>query len=285
MKLSIKAFLFTVIFLIAGRSYAQKTEIGILLGGSYYYGDIVNTVGIQSQAIHGAGGVFFRKHLSKKVCFRVNLMYARLGAADSNLTPSAETNFQLNRNLAFYADVFEVSGVVEYNLIQDHNKGRRIKNRFIPYVYGGIGAFYFEPKAIHPVTGKPISLRPLKLDGTSYSPIALAVPLGVGFRYYLNKNWQLGFDLGMRLTSTSHLDDITGTSLYQDPATLASEDARIMMDRSDGAMYSAGGGKRGKIRYITDIYFIGGVTLTYRLWPNGAGGGFRGAAVRCPRFY
>lgn len=285
MKLIIRAFLFIIILLMVNRSYAQKTEIGVLLGGSYYYGDIVNTVAIQSQAIHPAGGIFLRKHLSKKFCIRGNFMYARVGAADSNLAASAETAFQLSRNLAFYADIFEVSGVVEYNLIEDHNKGRRIKNRFIPYIYGGLGLFYFEPKAIHPITGNPISLRPLKLDGSSYSPIALAVPLGLGFRYYLNKNWQLGFDLGMRLTSTSHLDDIAGNSRYADPATLPSEDARIMLDRSVDGQYSAGGAKRGKLAFITDVYFIGGVTLTYRLWPNGAGGGFRGAAVRCPRFY
>ncbi|MES2558617.1 MAG: DUF6089 family protein [Bacteroidota bacterium] len=284
MKLKIRTFLLAIIFLAAGRSYAQKTEIGILLGGSYYYGDIINTTYIQSQAIHQAGGLFLRKHLNKKFCLRVNLMYARLGAADSNLIDNTENIFQRKRNLAFFADVFEVSGVIEYNLIPDHNRGRRIKNRFIPYIYGGLGLFYFEPKAIHPITGNAIALRPLKLDGSSYSPVALAVPLGIGFRYYLTKNWQLGLDLGMRLTSTSHLDDITGDSRYPDPTTLASEDAVIMSDRSDGRLFPPGE-NRGKIRFITDVYFIGGVTLTYRLWPNGAGGGFRGAAVRCPRFY
>lgn len=284
MKLGTRTFLFILIFLLAGRSYAQKTDIGILLGGSYYYGDIVNTNRIQTQTIHGAGGIFFRKYYSKKVSFRGNFMYARLGAADSNLVGN-KSEFQKTRNLAFYTDVFEVSGVVEYNLIDDHNKGRRIKNRLIPYIYGGLGLFYFNPKAIHPVTGQPVELRPLELDGGSYSSIALAVPLGIGLRYYLNRNWQIGFDLGMRLTSTSHIDDIDGDSRYANPATLKSEDARIMLDRSVGAIYGAGGGSRGKLSYITDIYCIGGVTLTYRLWPNGAGGGYRGAAVRCPRFY
>ncbi|MES2779951.1 MAG: DUF6089 family protein [Bacteroidota bacterium] len=274
-----------ILFISAGTSYAQKTEIGILLGGSYYYGDIVNTTYVQSQSIHQAGGLFLRKHLSKKVCIRYNLMYARLGAADSNLVANKANAFQRTRNLAFYADVFELSAVVEYNLVQDHNRGRRIKNRLIPYVYGGLGLFYYEPKAIHPITGEAIALRSLKLDGLSYSPIALAVPLGVGVRYYLNKNWQIGLDLGMRFTSTSHLDDINGISYYQSPTALPSEDARIMSDRSEGNIYSNGGGKRGKIGFITDMYYIGGVTLTYRLWPNGAGGGFRGAAVHCPRFF
>lgn len=284
MKSFIKIFVLTLSIVTAVNSYGQKTEIGLLLGGSYYYGDIVNTNHIQTQTIHQAGGIFFRKHFSKKVCVRGNFMYARLGAADSNLVDN-KSSFQESRNLAFYTDVFELSGVVEYNLIPDNNKSRRIVNRLIPYVYGGLGLFYFEPKAIHPITGNPINLRPLKLDGSTYSPIALAVPIGVGVRYYLNRNWQLGFDLGIRVTSTSHIDDIAGDSRYADPATLPSEDAKIMLDRSANGMFSAGGDKRGKLTYITDIYAIGGITLTYRLWPYGIGRAFRGAAVRCPRFY
>jgi hypothetical protein len=284
MNLFVKVFLFCIPTIIAANSYAQKTEIGLLLGGSYYYGDIVSTNRIQTQTIGPAGGVFLRKHLNKRTCFRANFMYARIGAADSNLVDK-KSAFQESRNLAFYADLFELSGVVEYNLILDYNKARRIVNRAIPYVYGGLGLFYFEPKAIHPITGNPVNLRPLKLDGSTYSPIAIAFPIGAGVRYYLNRNWQLGFDIGIRLTTTSHLDDIAGDSRYANPATLPSEDAKIMLDRSVGGINSSGGTQRGKLDFITDIYAIGGVTLTYRLWPYGLGRAFRGAAISCPRFY
>ncbi len=270
--------------------YAQKTEFGVLAGGSYYYGDIVSS-NIEPKSVGPAFGIFLRHHYNKKIAFRGNLMYCRVQGADSNLVLRSDTKWQKARNLAFYSDIIEISGIVEYNLIKDQNKGRRVKNTTVPYVFAGLGFFYFEPKAIHPISGKPINLRPLQLEGSSYLPIALALPLGAGVRWYLTKNWQIGFELGMRLTSTSHLDDITGDSRYPDPATLPNDNARIMSVRNsnsvnaDNQMATNFTGKpRGKIAYITDIYFIGGVTLSYRLWPKGARS-FQGKAIRCPKFF
>lgn len=262
----------------------------MLLGGSYYYGDIVNYE-LQPKTIGPGAGFFLRYHLNRNISLRGNLMYCRVQGADSNLTLAPDTKWQKERNLAFYSDIIEVSGMVEYNLVPDLNKGRRIKNRFVPYVFAGVGLFYFEPKAIHPLTGQPIALRPLRTDGTSYLPVAIALPLGFGVRYYLNKNWQIGFELGTRLTSTSRLDDVVGDSKYPDPISLSSDDARIMSVRNMNSVnketqiaYNFEGKPRGKIDYITDIYVIGGVTISYRLWPRGARS-YSGDAVRCPRFY
>ena len=218
-------------------------------------------------------------------------MYCKVQGADSNLDLSSDSKWQKERNLAFYSDVIEVSGMVEYNLIPDLNKGRKMYTRFVPYVLGGIGLFYFDPKAIHPITGKPISLRPLRTDGTSYLPVAIALPIGVGVRYYLSKNWQIGFELGTRLTSTSRLDDVVGDSKYPNPESLSSDDARIMSVRNQNSINKETqiattfeGKPRGKIDYITDIYLIYGVTVSYRIWPKGARA-YSGKAVRCPRFY
>jgi hypothetical protein len=291
MKLCIRSFVFILSFcLTIPLGFSQKTEIGVLAGGSYYYGDILNSA-IQPKEIHPALNVFLRYHINKKISLRGNLLYCRVSGADSNLARTPTQQWQHDRNLAFYSDIIEVSGMVEYNLRDDLNKGRRVKNRFIPYVFGGVGLFYFEPKAIHPITGKAISLRPLQLDGSSYLPVAIALPIGVGLRFYMNRNWQLGFEFGMRLTSTSHLDDVTGDSKYPDPTTLPSDDARIMSVRNmnsvnpDTQMATNFAGKpRGKIDYITDVYFVGGITLSYRLWPKGART-YHGTAIRCPRFY
>jgi hypothetical protein len=273
MKTAFFTYLCLVIGLMVPRTTsAQKIELGMLAGGSYYYGDIVN-YSFQPESIKPAGGVFIRYHITPSLSLRGNLMYCRIFGADSNLTYSNDTKWQKERNLAFYSDIFELSGIFEYNLIADENKGRKIRDRFIPYVFGGIGVFYFEPKAIHPITGQPIALRPLKLDGTSYSPVAYAMPLGAGIRVYVNKNWQIGLEFGMRFTTTSHLDDIDGSSKYPNPEKLASDDARIMASRNKNSLNpvtqmvpNISGKPRGKIDYITDIYFINGVTVSYRFW-------------------
>ena len=127
--------IYLIVFLSIGSiGYAQKSEIGVLGGGSYYYGDIVNN--FQPQTIRPSFGVFLRYHLNKRVSLRGNFMYCRVGGADSNLTRTPQYQWQKDRNLAFYSDIFELSGMVEYNLVEDQNKGRRIKNRLIPYVLG-----------------------------------------------------------------------------------------------------------------------------------------------------
>jgi hypothetical protein len=290
-KSVIRSFVFVFLYGAATvEGFAQKTEFGMLAGGSYYYGDIVNS-SFQPKTVGPGLGFLLRYHINRKLAVRGNLMYCRVQGADSNLVLNADTRYQKSRNLAFYSDIIEVSGMFEYNLIEDSNKGRNVMNRFIPYVFGGVGLFYFEPMAIQPLSGKPIALRPLRLEGTSYLPIALAFPVGAGMRFYITKNWQVGLELGMRFTSTSHLDDITGTSTYQDPASLPNDNARIMSVRNQNSVdpetqiaENFTGKPRGKIDYITDIYFIGGVTVSYRLWPRGTQA-YHGKAIRCPRFY
>lgn len=282
----ISKLLFVCLSFFFLKANAQKTEIGVLLGVSTYYGDIVNN--FDPNTFRFSGGLFMRYHLNQRWVIRGNLAYARVTGADS---VSKDSEFQRNRNMSFYTDIIELSGVAEYNLIADKNKGRRVKTPIIPYVYGGLGVFYYQPWAIYPVTGKPIELRPLKTDGSSYSTIALCIPVGVGVRFYLNRTWQLGFDFGARFTSTSHIDDVAGNSVYPDPSQLPSAAARIMYDPSKapkdpdtGIGYGKPGKIRGKIKNLNDMYFIAGVTLSYRLWP-GKVRGYGGKAIRCPRFY
>ncbi|MES2559162.1 MAG: DUF6089 family protein [Bacteroidota bacterium] len=291
MNLNIRSLFFILMYCAASlKVTAQKTEFGFLAGGSYYYGDIVNT-NFQPKTVGPGFGVLIRYHYNKRIALRGNLMYCRVQGADSNLVFRADTKWQKTRNLAFYSDILEVSGTVEYSLIEDANKSRRMHNRVIPYVFGGIGIFYFDPMAISPVSGKPIALRPLMLGGESYLPVAVAFPLGVGIRCYITKNWQVGVELGMRVTTTSNLDDIEGSSTYPDPATLPNDNARIMSVRNVNSVNTETqmadnftGKPRGKIDYISDLYFIGGVTVSYRLWPKGART-YQGMAIRCPRFY
>lgn len=274
-----KSNFYTCLCIIFGLIYPRDThaqkkkfELGILAGLSYYYGDIVN-FNLQAESLKPAAGVLFRYHITPSITLRGNAMYCRIFAADSNLRVTPDTKWQRARNLAFYSDIFELSGMVEWNLIPDKNRGRRIQQRFIPYLFAGVGVFHFEPKAIHPITGESIELRPLKLDGNSYSPVAYAIPFGFGVRCYTSPNWQIGIEFGMRFTSTSHLDDIDGKSRYPNPESLTSNDARIMASRNKNSMNPAtqmvsnfNGKPRGKIDYITDIYYINGITVSYRFW-------------------
>lgn len=263
-------YVFLIGLLLSPSSKAQKFEIGALVGGSYYYGDVVN-YSFEPESIKPSFGVFYRHQLSPKVSLRGNLMYCRVFGADSNLRETADSKWQKMRNLAFYSDIFEASAVFEYNFIRDNTSSSFVRNRFIPYSFCGVGVFYFEPKAIHPISGDPVSLRPLKLNGVSYSPVSVAVPFGLGIRCYINATWQVGIEMGIRYTFTSFLDDIAGDATYPLPETLPNDDARIMVSRNRNSMNQTtqmvsnmAGKPRGKIDYLNDLYYIYGVTISYR---------------------
>ncbi len=288
-------YLFLFFILVgAFSSFAQKLEVGLLVGGSYYYGDIVNE--LELSTIKGAGGAFIRYHVNERIAIKFFGGYARIGGADSISTSA----FQKRRNLSFWADIYEGSAQLEYNFIKDITRGRRLRNRFIPYAFVGLGAFYFNNYAYYILAPTvPIGLAQLQTEGKPVAQYAVCIPFGVGFRYKVTSHINLGLELGLRYTSTSYIDDVGGSKAYYPSANLLSKSpfpkqAYYMTDRTNGRDYTSeaengqltrSGQLRGKIA-INDVYVIGGLTLGYRIGTSGGGGGgYSGRAIRCPRFY
>jgi hypothetical protein len=258
-------FLFTgVIACTAVR--AQKTEFGIMGGGSMYYGDIVNEFEFNSMG--GSCGVYLRYHISDKIAIKGFGSYCRVTGADSN----SSSKFQQNRNLSFWSNIYEGSVQLEINFVDDIIRGNRIVHRFIPYGFVGLGAFYFTTYATDPTTGKPVDLRKLHTDGKSYDPFSFCIPLGLGLRCKLSPNVSLGLECGFRYTGTTYIDDVGGVnSTYPSISSLPSNTSIVMYDRSKvkrsaetGYGYGQPGKQRGKIA-INDMYAVFGVTLGYRL--------------------
>lgn len=272
--------LFSVVVISDVRS--QSLEVGILAGGSYYYGDIVNEW--EPSTISGAGGVFLRYHINENVALKFFGGYCRIGGADSN---SKGSSYQRNRNLAFWADVYEGSVQVEYSFVKDITRGRRLRNRFIPYVFAGLGAFWFNDYANDPLSpAAPAKLWQLGTSGKIYNQFSVCIPFGAGVRYKITSNFSLGLELGIRYTFTSWLDDVGGPSTSYLPQNQLPvfEQTKRMADRSVEQQYLYSGRQRGKIS-INDIYVMGGLTMAYRFGTTGGGGGYRGRAIKCPRFY
>jgi len=57
-----KTLTFLFIITISGALHAQKMDIGVMLGGSYYYGDVVNE--LEPSTIRPAFGGFLRYRLT-----------------------------------------------------------------------------------------------------------------------------------------------------------------------------------------------------------------------------
>ena len=188
------------------------------------------------------------------VALKGGLTYARLVGSDEK---SAELS-RASRNLSFSSNVWEASLQLEFSLLTE-NRGKRyifqrnsIWNNMNIYLFGGIAGFKFNPKA--ELDGTRHELQPLNTEGQGlegapepYKLTSLAIPMGLGFKYYLTRNWNVGFEAGFRYTFTDYLDDVGGVYYDNDLIRAATGDvAATLADRHNfidlGGDYATHGG-------------------------------------------
>ncbi len=166
----------------------------------------------------------YRFYLTPKLSLRTSLWYGRV-AGNDNLTNEP---FRRNRNLHFRSDIFEGALNFEWMFysftgagarygLRDAG-GKRMGARFRSYgfyAFGGIGGFYFNPKANY--NGSWIALRPLRTEGQGlpegpemYSRFSMAFPVGGGFRFGFSPRMSLSLELSYHFTLTDYIDDVSG---------------------------------------------------------------------------
>jgi hypothetical protein len=171
-----------------------------------------------------------RYYTFEKQSVRTTLMYGVL-AGNDNLT--TET-FRNNRNLAFRTDLFEFSVVYEIHFYKEQLGhiydlrgvvGQK-SSRVGLYAFAGIGGFHFNPKA--PVGNGYVELRPLHTEGQGmpggpeeYKLTQFCIPMGIGIRKALAKQWSGGFELQYTKTFTDYIDDVSGIYYSRDEISSA----------------------------------------------------------------
>jgi len=224
----------------------------------------------------------FRYRRNPILSFKLNFIYGVVAGRDS-LTKEP---FRRNRNLSFKSPIFETSLQAEISVLQLKSTKSRYVLRGVRgksgidlniYLYGGIGGFYFNPKASE--GGKWWALQPLGTEGqgiaasrTPYKRVQACFPIGAGFRLPLSdKNWTIGFEYGLRLTTTDYIDDVSTT--YFSPTLIAQKYGPVaaqLSNRSNPASpdylhLSTGTGQQRGDPTDKDAYMMGTITLTYRL--------------------
>jgi hypothetical protein len=246
--------------------FAQRSEVGGLVGGSFYLGDL-NPSGLFSQIQLAAGGIY-RYNLSTRWALRGNVLFGTITANDDK--------HDNPRNLSFRSRIGEFSVQAEINFLP-YFTGSRNAYRFSPYLFGGVALFVFDPQAYYfnPATQKGgwEKLRDLSTEGQGlmeypdkkiYSKVQVSFPFGLGFKYSLNNTFCIGMEWGMRLTFTDYLDDVSGE--YADPAILKREISEISAYFS--CRHLEGAQKEGSARGNSnkrDWYSFAGITLTAKV--------------------
>ncbi len=261
-----KRYLYFLIFILApllGKS--QDFEIGVFGGISNYQGDMAPDIVWKES--HPAFGACLKYNMSPYFSLRFDGNYGMISGNDTN---NASTKL---RNLSFSTKIYELSGQLEFNFFR-FAQGLRAK-KFTPYVFTGISAFYFNPETQY--NGETYSLRLYATEGqgykdgqpNSYNNWQLAIPIGGGFKFHPNENWNIYFHASYRMTFTGYLDDVYGTYASKQQLTAdAGQLAPTLADRSGektGVYYGYPGRQRGNSSY--DSYIFMGFTFA-RIIPN-----------------
>jgi len=255
--------LFTPLFVCA-----QFWEVGVMLGGSAYDGDLTPGL-IDMKQINPAGGVIVRANISKYVTIKGNVYDGTISGDDKDATNPKN----LNRNLSFTSNILDIGINCEYNLTGFVANDRH--NSTSPYLFAGLAVFSFDPRAYDNVSGQWVRLQPLGTEGQNtaryndnghnkYALTQISIPFGIGLKHNFSRNWNLGLEFGLRKTFTDYLDDVSNTYVSYD--YLAAESGPLAARMSNRTLNKdltlTDNTLRGNPNK-DDWYMFGGIIISY----------------------
>jgi hypothetical protein len=204
---------------------AQKLEIGAGGGVALYKGDL--SPALDPTFSRPAANIFLRHTPKRAVTLKYSFMLGKIHADDSRVTDQ----FANRRNQFFNARLTELSATAEYNFLDYRSEQSR--KPWSPYLFGGIAVFKFDPVE---------NYRP------DYQLTQIALPFGIGIKYVLTGQWNLGLEFGARKTFTDNLDGVSSLNTTNKFA--------------NGNPYN------------NDLYTYTSLSISYTFY-----------SVKCPRFY
>lgn len=178
-----------IIFTCTFSMQSQTYEVGGMLGGANYIGDIGKTTYINPNSL--AFGGIFKWNRSARHSFRASLMVANIKGDD---TDSNESRRQ-ERGYSFENTITELSIGLEYTFVEFNvHSGQPVAT---PYLYTGLT--YFRYDALYKRFNRDFIS---KYDNAG----SVAIPMVVGYKMTLGTKAMLGFEIGARYTFTDDLD-------------------------------------------------------------------------------
>lgn len=242
-------------------SFRARFEMGIWGGGSYYIGDLSN--GKHFSRSKPAGGAIVRINMSTRASLRFTASYGQVWGDDAK----SETGTEVNRNLNFSSDLWELAAGVEIDLFK-----YRINDMdypISPYLFYEIA--YFRMNPITSYNGDEIELQPLGTEGQGtslstkkkYSLNQFSIPLGIGVKFNLRPRWAISIEYGVRKTFTDFMDDVSGN--YVDTEVLRAENGPLAGELSNPSLdgVNRAGFNRGQSTN-KDWYVFYGLMITIK---------------------
>ncbi|MFT6716739.1 MAG: hypothetical protein ACJA0Q_001387 [Saprospiraceae bacterium] len=201
-------------------------------------------------------------------------------AGDDALT---KDQFRSQRSIHFRSHIVEFAAQYEFYLKKEQ-AGHRFRLRGVrgikthglyPYGFFGLSAFWFNPRA-KAQNGEWTSLRNLGTEGQfiaetrkAYSRISVAIPIGIGIKYKIARQWLIGAEYGKRKTFTDYIDDTSTTYWPNDVIADTNGEngavAAYLADPTQGAWSGSGANQQRGDPTDNDSFMFLLITVNYTL--------------------
>ena len=208
--------------------FTQNTELGILIGPSFYTGDIEVTAQNFLPQMHPSVGVMMRQHFGEHFALRGMISINGLSGNEKKY-PTNEAR-QL-RGFNFTATVAELAIIPEWRPFSFGDVHFAL--------YAGISGLYVNPKSSF---NDQKSATILEDQNQKYPKFALTIPIGGGLHWNINETTALGTELGIRKTFTDYLDGFSAS------ANPDSKDYYFVGHISFSKFFSLGNNRSGGVR-------------------------------------
>jgi len=177
-----------LILLFSVATFAQRSDVGLFIGSSYYTGDI--NPGKPFNEPLPAYGALYRYNFNPRIAIKVGLTFTQLQGSDQL------TKFQPDRHLWFNTNLVEGSAQLEVSFYEFKVDGDN--HPITPYLFGGIGFTSFK---ITKSNNDYITLDKDTAQNNIGKKLTLpTIPFGLGIKYNPFNNVSMGLEWGLRKT-------------------------------------------------------------------------------------
>lgn len=166
-----------------------RYDMGVGLGMTGYLGDANSSNLFQNPGWDA--NLLFRYIINPRLGLKTNFF---VGGLRGNSEQMANV-YPDGRNFKFSTTFYELTELFEFNFFEyGMGESYRKLKRFTPYITAGLGATMWS------------------VDSSVYG--GFTIPLGIGFKFKLNKRVNLGLEFLMKKVFSDRLDGVTGEDLY-----------------------------------------------------------------------
>lgn len=167
---------FLILISIGIKAQRINIEPGIMIGVSYYMGDINHDKLFYSPQM--SYGIMAKYNFNPFYTLRLDIIKATLSGSDSDFP----NQYQQQRNWSFSNNIYEIGVQGEFNFLEFSSKSKTVTTT---YITTGLAVFFAQ---------------------SSSSLVNIAIPIGLGVKHSISKRMKIAAEWAYRNTFSDKLD-------------------------------------------------------------------------------